>query len=139
MYGCWTLDHKEGWPPKKLYFRTFKLAKTLKSSLDSKEIKSVHPKGNQSWIFIGRTNAEAVTPVLWPPDAKSWLIGKDPDLRKDWVQEEKWAREDEMVGWHYHHNSMDMSLSKLLEIEKDQEAWHAAVNRVVKSQTWPSD
>ena len=77
------------------------LEKILESPLDCKEIKSGNPKGNQSWIFIGRTDAEAETPILWPPDAKSWLIGKDPDAGKDWRQEEKEMTEDEMVGWHY--------------------------------------
>ena len=77
------------------------LEKTLESPLDSKEIKPVHPKRNQSWIFIGRTDAEAETPILWPPDAKSWLIGKDPDAGEDWGQEEKGPTEDEMVGWHH--------------------------------------
>ena len=77
------------------------LEKTLESPLDCKEIQSVHPKGNQSWIFIGRTDAEAETPILWPLDAKNWLIGKDPDAGKDWRQEEKGMTEDEMVGWHH--------------------------------------
>ena len=80
---------------------TVVLAKTLESPLDSKEIKSVHPKGNQSWIFIGRTDAEAETPILWPPDAKNWFIGKDPDVGKDWKQEVKGMTEDEMAGWHH--------------------------------------
>ena len=83
------------------WFWTVVLEKTLESPLDSKEIKPVHPKGNQSWIFIGRTDAEAETPVLWPPDVKSWLTGKDPDAGKDWRQEEKGMTEDEMVGWHH--------------------------------------
>ena len=77
------------------------LEKTLESPLDSKEIQPVHPKGDQSWVFIGRTDAEAGTPILWPPHAKSWLIGKDPDVGKDWRQEEKGSTEDEMVGWHH--------------------------------------
>ena len=77
------------------------LEKTLESPLDCKEIKPVHPKGNQSWILIGRTDAEAEAPVIWPPDAKSCLIGKDPDAGKDWRQEEKGTTEDEMVGWHH--------------------------------------
>ena len=87
------------------------LEKTLGSPLDSKEIQPVHPKGNQSWIITGRTDAEAETPILWPPDVKNWLIGKDPDSGKDWRWEEKGTTEDEMVGWH--HWSMDISLSKL--------------------------
>ena len=81
------------------------LEKTLESPLDSKEIQPVHPKGNQSWIFIGRTDVEAGISVLWPPDVKNWLIGKDPDAGKDWRQEEKGMTEDEMVGWHYRLNS----------------------------------
>jgi len=85
-------------------FRTMVLEKTLESPLDCKEIKPVNPKGNQSWIFIGRIDAEAEAPVLWPPDAKSWLIGKDPNSWKDWRQEEKGTTEDEMVGWHHQLN-----------------------------------
>ena len=94
----WELDHKEGWAVKNWCFWIVVLEKTLESPLDSKEIKPVNPKGNQPWIFFGRTDAEA--PILWPPDAKSWLIGKDPDAGKDWGQEEKGMTEDEMVGWH---------------------------------------
>ena len=93
----WELDYKKSWAPKNWCFWTVVLEKTLESPLDCKEIKPVHTKGNQSWIFIGRTDAEA--PVLWPPDVKSWLIGKDSDAGKDWGQEEKKATEDEMVGW----------------------------------------
>ena len=96
----WELDHKEGWAPKNWCFWTVVLEKTLESPLDCKEIKLVHPKGNQSWIFIGRTDAEAETPILWPPDGKSWLIAKDLDAGKDWRQGEKGMTEDEMVGWH---------------------------------------
>ena len=96
----WELDYKEGWAPKNWCFWTVVLEKTLESSLDCKEIQPVHPKGDQSWIFIGRTDAEAETPLLWPPDVKSWSIGKDPDAGKDWRQEEK-GTEDEMVGWHH--------------------------------------
>ena len=85
----WELDHKEGWAPKNWCFRTMVLKKTLESPLDCKEIKLVNPKGNQLWIFIGRNDAEAEAPILWPPDATSWLIEKDPDAGKDWRQEEK--------------------------------------------------
>ena len=95
----WELDHKEGWAPKNLCFWTVLLEKTLESPLGCKEIKSVYPKGNQSWIFIRRTDAEAETPIIWPPDEKSWLIWKYPDAGKDWRQEEKGKIEDEMVGW----------------------------------------
>ena len=101
MYGCesWTIKKAEHW--RNWCFWTVVLEKTLESPLDCKEIQPVHPKGNQSWIFIGRTDAEAETPILWPPDLKSWLIWKDPDAGKDWGQEEKGTTEDEMVGWHH--------------------------------------
>ena len=95
------LDHKESWALKNWCFWTAVLEKTLESPLDCMEIKPVYPKGNQSWIFIGRTDAEAETPKLWPPNAKNWLIGKDPDAGKVWRQEEKGMTEDEMVGWHH--------------------------------------
>ena len=94
----WELDYKESWLPKNWCFRTVVLEKTLNSPLDSKEIQPVHPKGNQSWTFIGRTNPEAETPILWPLDAKNLLIGKDPDAGKDWRWEEKGTTKDEMVG-----------------------------------------
>ena len=97
----WELDHIECWVPKNWCFWTVVLKKTLESPLDYKEIQPVHPKGNQSWIFIGRTDAETETPILWQPDEKTWLIGNDPDVRKDWRQEEKRVTEDEMVGWHH--------------------------------------
>ena len=94
------LDHKESWVLKNWFFWTVVLEKTLESSLDCKEIQPVRPKGNQPWIFIGMTDAEAEASILWPPDAKNQLTGKDPDAGKDWGQEEKVATEDEMVGWH---------------------------------------
>jgi len=97
----WELDHKEGWVPKNGYFQIVVLEKTLESPLDSQEIKPVNPKGNQPWIFIGRTDAEAEAPILWPLDEKSRLIGKDPDAGKDWGQEKKGVAEDEMVRWHH--------------------------------------
>ena len=97
----WELDYKESWVPKNSCFWTVELEKTLESPLDCKEIQPVHPKGNQSWIFIGRTNAEAETSILWPPDAKNWLMWKDPDAGEDWRWEEKGTTEDEMVGWHH--------------------------------------
>ena len=100
----WELDYKESWELKKWCFWTEMLEKTLESPSDSKEIQLVHPKGNQSWIFIGRTDAEAETPILWPPDSKNWLIWKDPHAGKDWRLEEKGTTEDEMVGWHHELN-----------------------------------
>ena len=100
----WELDYKESWMPKNWRFRTVVLEKTLESPLDSKEIQPVHPKGEQSWVFIGRTDVEAETPILWLPDGKSWLIWKNPNAGKDWGQEEKGMTEDEMVGWHHQLN-----------------------------------
>ena len=97
----WELDYKESWALKNWCFWTVLLEKTFQSPLDSKEIQPVHPKGNWSWIFIGRTDAEAETLILWLPDAKNWLIGKDPDAGKDWSWEEKETMEDELVGWHH--------------------------------------
>ena len=97
----WELDYKESWAQKNQCFWTEVLKKTLESPLDCKEIQPVHPKGNQSWIFIGRTDVEAETPILWPPDAKSWFIWKDPDAGKDWRREEKGTTEDELVGLHH--------------------------------------
>ena len=97
----WELYYKESWAPKNWCFWTVVLEKTLESPLGCKEIQPVYPKGDQSWIFIGRTDVEAETPILWPPDAKSWLIGKDPDAGKDWGHEEKGTTKDEIVGWHH--------------------------------------
>ena len=97
----WELDYKEIWVPKKWCFWTVVLEKTLESPLDCREIQPVHPKWNQSWIFIGRTDAEAETPILWPTDAKNWLIWKDPDAGKDWGQEEKVMTKDKIAGWHH--------------------------------------
>ena len=100
MFGCESRTLFD-WVPKHWCFWTVVLEKTLESPLDCKEIQPVHPKGNQSWIFTGRTYAEAATPILWPPDVKNWLTGKDPNAGKDWRQEEKGTIEDEMVGWHH--------------------------------------
>ena len=97
----WELDYKESWAPKNWYFWTVVLEKTLESPLDCKEIQSVNPKQNQSWMFTGRTDAEAETLIPWLPDVKNWLIGKDPEAGKDWRWEEKGKTEDEMVGWHH--------------------------------------
>ena len=128
-------------PPRRL--RTFQVAfwvavleKTLESPLDCKEIKPVNPKWNQPWVFIGRTDAEAEVPILWPPDAKSQLIGKDPDAGKDGGQEEKGQQRMRWLDGIT--DSMDVNVSKLQEIVKDRGAWHATVWGC-KSQTWPSD
>ena len=103
----WELDRKEGWEPKNWCFQIMVVQKTLESPLDSKEIKPVNPKGNQLWIFTGRTDAEAEVPILWPPDVKSQFIGKDPDAGKGWGQEEKGMTENEMVGWHHQFNGYE--------------------------------
>ena len=97
----WELDYKESWVLKNWCFWTVVLEKTPERPLDCKEIQPVHPQGNQSWIFIGRTDTEAETPILWPSDAKNWLIWKDPEARKDWRKEEKGTTENEMVGWYH--------------------------------------
>ena len=107
----WELDCEESWVLKNWCFWTVVLGKTLESPLDCKEMKPVNPKGNQPWIFIGRTDAEVEAPILWPPDAKSWLIWKDPDAGKDWRQEEKGVTEDEMVGWHHWLNGHEFEQS----------------------------
>ena len=132
----WDLDHKESWAPKNWCFWIVVLEKILESPLDCKDIHPVHPKGDQSWVFIGRTDAEAETPILWPTDAKNWLIGKDPDAGKDW-RREKGTTEDEMVDGIM--DSMDMSLSKLWALVMDRGARGATVYGVAKSWTRLSD
>ena len=133
----WELNCKDGWALKNWCFWTVVLEKTLESSLDCKESKPVNSKGNYSWIFIERTDPEAESPVLWPPEAKNWLIGKDPDAGKDWRQEKKGMTEDEMAGWHHWLDGHESE--KLWELVMDREAWCAVVHRVAKSWTRLSD
>ena len=130
----WELGYKERWCWRMMLL-TVVLEKTLENPC--KEIQPVHSKGDQYWVFFGRTDAKAETPVLWPPHAKSWLIGKDPDAGRDWGQEEKGTTEDEMAGWH--HLLDGHELGKLRELVIDREAWSAAIHGVVNSRTRLSD
>ena len=131
----WELYCEESWVPKNWCFWTVVLEKTLESPLDCKKIQPVHLKGNQSWIFIGSSDAEAGAPILWPPDAKNWLIRKDPDAGKDHRQE-KGTTEDETVGWHHWLNGHEFEQAP--GVVMDREDWPVSVHGVTKSQTWLS-
>ena len=133
----WELDYKKSWVPKNWWFWTVVLEKTLESPLDCKEIQPVNPKGNQSWIFIGRTDAEGEAPILWPPDAKSWLVRKDPDAGKDGRQEEKGTKENEMVGWLHWLNGHEFEQAP--GDGEGQGSLECTVHVVAKGQTQLSD
>ena len=133
----WELDCEESWVLKNWCFWTAVLEKTLQSPLDCKEIQPVHSKGDQPWDFFGRNDAKAETPILWPPHAKSWFIGKDSDAGRDWGQEEKGTTEDEMAGWHHRLDGCEFGW--IPELVMDREAWRAAIHGVAKSRTRLSD
>ena len=126
--GLWRKLSLKNW-----CFWTVVLGKTLERPLDSKEIQPVYSKGDQSWVFIGSTDVEAETPILWPPDAKSWLIWKDPDAGNDWGQEEKGMTEVEMIGWHHRVNGHEFEWTR--ELVMDREAWRAGILGVTTSRT----
>ena len=134
MYGCesWTVKKAKHW---RIVAFELWCWRRLESPLDCKEIQPVHSKGDQSWVFFGRTDAKAETPILWPPHAKSWLFGKDPDAGRDWGQAEKGTTEDEMAGWHHQLDGHEFEWT----LGVGQEAWHAAIYGVAKSQTQLSD
>ena len=129
------LDHNESWALQNWFSWTVVLVKTPKSLLVCKEIKPVNPKGNQSWIFIGSTDAKAEAPILWPPDAKNWLTWKDSDAGQDWRQEEKGTSKDEKIGWHHQFNGHEFEQALVM----NREDWCAIVYGVAKSQAWLID
>ena len=131
------LDCEESWAPKNWCFWTVVLEKTLESLLDCKEIQPAHSRGDKSWVFIGRSYAKAEVPILWPPPAKSWLIGKDPDAGRDWGKEEKGTTEDERAGWRHWLDGRESEWTP--GVGDGQEAWHAAIHGVAKSRTRLSD